>query len=54
MAPPTRGTRDRPGMPDSGTPATGPLGPGHSMIFKNSASSARACVGVWLSKILSK
>jgi hypothetical protein len=42
------------GHQDSGTRATGPLGPGHFVIFKNSASSALACDGVWLSKILSK
>lgn len=32
----------------------GLLSLGHFVIFKNFASSAWACVGVWLSKILSK
>ena len=41
------------------TRAIGPWHPGllslgHFVIFKNFASSAWACAGVWLSKILSK
>jgi hypothetical protein len=46
--------RDRLGMGTVGTQAAAPLGTAHFVIFKNSASSVWACVGVWLSKILSK